>query len=259
MNENVAKQFGKHSETYDQVAEAQEELADGLFELSIPFLPDTLPSIFEIGCGTGFLSLQLASLFPERLDLLDISGQMLQKTQEKFRTFFPQMNYSLFQGDAETTDFPGMYDLIYSSATIQWFSNLKAFLKKTYEALNPQGKIFLGTFGKETARELARAYEKVMGAPLITGTNPCSENDLCRLTEKAGFKILDSATAFYTQHFDSPRHFLKSLSLMGVTGVPQKTPLTKTRLLELEAALKKENPTSSCTWELVILGAEKKG
>lgn len=258
MKTDVEKLFGKCSETYDRVAEAQEELAEGLFELSVPFLPDFLPTIFEIGCGTGFLSMYLASLFPERIDLLDISKSMLQKTQEKFRIHFPDVSFRLFQGDAETTDFPGKYDLIYSSAALQWFSDFRGFLKKIHQALNPRGKIFIATFGRETLKELHRAYKKTMNAPLITAAKFYSEQELCRLVEKSGFKILDSATGFYTQSFDTPRDFLKSLSKMGVTGTPQKIPLTKTLLLKLEEELKKESLTPSCTWELVILGAEKK-
>lgn len=154
---------------------AQEMLADGIFDFSIPFLPETLPSVLQVGSGTDFLSLDIESLFPAQHDLLDKDENHLKIARQQLASFFPNAKYRLLQGEAETLDTDDRYDLIYS-ISLEDISDLKAFIQRAASWLKPSGRIFLGAFSSAT-----------------------TEKELTALVTCAGLTVLDSATSQYTE------------------------------------------------------------
>jgi len=225
---------------YDSVSEPQSELANGLFELSLDYLPDALPDLLDVGCGTGNLSLDLAGLFPKSLDCVDISKEMLKVCKEKLQTNFPSVKWRLFENDAETFEPDIKYDAIYCSATIQWFSDVSKFFQRVKKWLKPNGILCIGAFGEKTLCELRDAYFKAAGRPLETKAKFFS---LDKLTNKAGFELLDSAECVYVQSAD-----LKALGKMGVTGTG-KHPLTRSEAQKLKEILDGAN----FSWELLAM------
>jgi malonyl-CoA O-methyltransferase len=238
--------FHSHAQTYDSVAAPQGELAEKLFDLSLDFLPDTPPTLLDVGCGTGALSLDLASLMPARLDCLDQSEAMLQVCEEKLSEYFPDARWRLFAGDAETFEPDGLYHAVYAASCLQWFKDPAAFLKKTRKWLHPKGLCAVGTFGPKTLAELHSAYTQATGRPLASKARFWSEQDLTRLFEKAGFSVEESASALYTQNFKDSRELLRGLKTMGVAGAGEK-PLAKTEATKLLQLLPPQ-----ATWELVV-------
>ena len=253
--------FEHQASRYDDVSDPQLELSDALFDMALEALPEHPPILLDLGCGTGHLSLDLASLCPARLDCLDLSPAMLSQCHTKLLEYFPSSPYRLLEGDAEHFDPDSTYDAVYSSAAIQWFKDLPAFLSKAKNWLSPKGVLALGTFGPRTLEELSRAYLAATGRPLQAPTRFISESALASLCKKAGYTLEESATCIYTQSADSPRDFLRALKRMGVTGANPGAALTRVELKALESELSRtQSPDSpvNITWELVALVARKK-
>lgn len=237
--------FNIKASKYDSVSEPQAELAQGLFDLSLDYLPDTLPELLDAGCGTGHLSLDLASLFPKNLDCLDISKEMLEICKEKLQVNFPSVQWRLFENDAEDFEPDIKYDAVYCSAAIQWFADIPKFLSKTKKWLKPDGILCIGFFGKKTLCELYNAYYKVTGRQIETKAKFISLEELTAISKRVGFKLIDSAECLCTQSFESPVAALKTLGNMGATGVSKK-PLNREEAKEL-----KESLGTDLTWELL--------
>jgi malonyl-CoA O-methyltransferase len=244
--------FDIKASKYDLVSEPQAELAEGLFELSLDYLPDTPPDLLDVGCGTGHLSLDLASLFPKSLDCLDISKAMLKICREKLQANFPTAKWRLFENDAETFEPNAKYDAIYCSAAIQWFADIPAFLRKARKWLKPNGLFCVGAFGEKTLCELRAAYFEATGRQMETKAKFLSPSQLTSIFKKAGYKLQDSAECIYTQGFKEPIAALKMLGDMGVTGAAKK-PLTRAEIEKLKAALLKTGNGGAVvnfSWEL---------
>jgi len=232
---------------YDSVSEPQAELAQGLFDLSLDYLPDTLPVLMDAGCGTGHLSLDLASLFPKKLDCLDISKEMLEICREKLQTNFPSVQWRLFENDAEDFEPDIKYDAVYCSAAIQWFANIPKFLSRAKKWLKPDGVLCIGFFGKKTLCELYNAYFTATGRQIETKAKFISLDELTAISKRAGLELADSAECVYAQGFENPIAALKTLGNMGATGAGKK-PLNRTELQKLKEELLK---SKNFTWELV--------
>lgn len=251
--------FDQQASRYDSVSDVQVELGEALFDMVLDHLPEEPPVVLDLGCGTGHLSLDLASLFPKRLDCLDISPAMLSECHRKLREFFPGASYRLFEGDAETFEPDCSYDAVLSSAAIQWFQDLPAFLSRAKQWLKPKGTLALATFGPRTLEELSSAYLAATGRELVRGTRFVSDKGLAGLCRKAGLSVVDSATCLYTSEHDSPREFLRSLKHMGVTGATGPG-LRRSEIAHLEQRLAATGDSESpvkITWELVIVVAQK--
>jgi len=252
--------FEKQASRYDAASEVQIELSEALFDMSLDYLPEKPPVLLDLGCGTGHLSLDLASLFPARLDCLDLAPAMLEECHRKLREHFPGSAYRLLEGDAETFEPDCTYHAIYSSAAIQWFKALPTFLSKAHSWLQKDGILALGTFGPRTLEQLNTAYKKATNRELQAGTRFISENSLAGLCKKAGFRIEDSATCLYDQASESPRDFLRTLKNMGVTGNNLGPALTRTQLRSLETGLASTGDSEApvhMTWELVVVIAKR--
>ena len=247
--------FSLKAAKYDSVSKPQAELAKGLFELSLEHLPNTPPALLDVGCGTGHLSLDLASLFPKSLDCLDISKEMLFICKEKLQINFPNIKWRLFENDAENFEPDIKYDAIYCSAAIQWFSNLPSFLARTKKWLNQGGILAIGAFGEKTLGELRNAYFNATGRNMETKAKFFSMDKLTIIFRKAGFELQDFAECVYVQGFENSLTALKTLGNMGVTGTSEKA-LAKTEARELKNALLRtssENAAVNFSWELMAM------
>jgi malonyl-CoA O-methyltransferase len=239
--------FSLKAAKYDIASEPQAELASGLFELSLDYLPDIPPMLLDIGCGTGHLSLELASLCPKTLDCLDISKEMLEICKDKLQANFPNLKWRLFENDAENFEPDIKYDAIFSSATIQWFNDLPAFLAKAKKWLNPNGILCIGAFGEETLCELRNAYFEAAGRQMETSAKFLSLDKLKTIFKKAGFELQESAESTYVQSFENSVAALKSLRNMGVTGTGKKA-LNRTEAQKLIEIL-----PLNFSWELIAM------
>jgi malonyl-ACP O-methyltransferase BioC len=154
MNSNlIIRKFGKSIDTYDDNAYAQKEIAGKLAILISALYAHIPETILEIGCGTGLLTKNILSLFP---DAYYYPNDINAKSEFLMSALFPKNNFTFIGGDAQSVDFPYGIDLIVSSSTLQWFDNLSVFVRKAYQSLSPEGYMFLSTFGKNNLKEIRK-------------------------------------------------------------------------------------------------------
>ena len=96
-------------------------------------------SILDIGCGTGKLTVELASLASKGFVVgIDPSEEML----EKARTVSKEVkNISLIQITAQLMDFNGRFDLAFSNSALQWIKEQEKVLDIVYNSLTEGGRI----------------------------------------------------------------------------------------------------------------------
>jgi len=167
-----AKQFDRQAHTYDQSSAIQIELVDKLTQSLWKHIDIPLQDILDVGCGTGHLSVHLANKNPSTLHLLDLSTEMLTLAQKRVGT---STSLQLHQGNAEDQQWDAhSFDLIASSAALQWFQNPHAFFEKAFQWLKQKGWLAIATFGPATLQELHQNYLVATGRPLPTGTQMLS-------------------------------------------------------------------------------------
>jgi len=162
----VRRAFGRHAAEYDRHAAVQRRLAD---ELDAALTGTRPRQILELGCGTGYLTRRLRARFPRaELTAIDLSARML----ERARAACPGPVRWLL-GDAEAVAWePARYDLIVSSATVQWFARPAATTAALAAALTPGGCAAHATFGPSTFWELWQAFAEAELARGAVGSGP---------------------------------------------------------------------------------------
>lgn len=229
--ELVHRRFARALGTYSGNASVQADTAAKL----VAMLPArSWRRVFEVGCADGLLTRMLLELpGPEGLpgrsgpnlwqpgtegtgrcgfekffvnDLCEESAAYISDILESGAEFIP--------GDAERVPFPGNLDLLISSSTIQWMTDLRSFLAKCASSLAPDGVLALGTFGPENLREV-RA---------ITGEGlDYYDSGALRKLLPDGMRVVACEQEIVTETFNSPFDVLRHLKLTGVNGLSGRT------------------------------------
>src|SRR5437762_1931232 len=125
MKRKIIRYFNQGASTYDSAAEVQTYVAQ---QLVARLENISAKEILEIGCGTGLLSQQLISLFPDASFLLtDIAPVMVETCQNRFMN---QPKIKIACLDGETIAVESKFDLITSSMTLHWFDDVTQGLEK---------------------------------------------------------------------------------------------------------------------------------
>lgn len=214
--ETVSRNFRNAKHSYDRQAIAQQKLAESLRELLKESGMGKELKVLEIGSGTGLFTKELLEYFsPRQLDLIDISDV------HPLITHIPS---TFFQHDAEEwiAEKGSLYDAIVSSATVQWFLNLKLFLKNVADRLTDQGILGFSTFLPGNLEEL----DSLRPSPL----HYHSENEIIEWM-KQYFDNIHISKSVFKLTFDSPTALLRHLKETGVAGSApvSRIPLSKIR------------------------------
>lgn len=184
----VRLHFERHAHEYDRYAAVQKEMAERLAERVVRELGRAGPRgetprpgggpaggvrrVLELGCGTGRLSERMLRAFPEaELTALDLSPAMLEAARRRLGADAGRVRW--IEADAErwveaAADAGRRFDLIVSSAALQWFADPAGVVRGMARLLAPQGRLAFATFGPDTFRELHRAFavaESELGLP----------------------------------------------------------------------------------------------
>lgn len=137
MKKRIIHCFNKSTQTYDAAAEIQMRVAKQLAKQASAV---SAKSILEIGCGTGLLSQLLLTQFPNAEFLLtDIAPNMIEHCQNRFASY-EKINTVCIDGEKITV--PETINLLVSSMTLHWFSNVVQGIANMISQL-PSGSYFI--------------------------------------------------------------------------------------------------------------------
>lgn len=159
QHQQVRANFGRAASSYDAAAQLQREVADRMLE-QFRYERIAPELILDVGAGTGYCTRGLEQQFKKsRVVGLDLSEGMLQQAKQQKRWLSKQR---FLCGDAERIPLADeSVDLIFSSFTLQWCSDLQQTLREFRRILRPGGLLTLSIVGGETLHELRTAWSQI--------------------------------------------------------------------------------------------------
>ena len=95
--------------------------------------------ILDVGCGSGFVTRDIARLTKGHIIAIDGSAQLLEVAQ---KTLGDYTNTTLCIGDAQQLPFPSdMFDLVTCNLLLMWADDPQAVVHEMTRVVKPQGKI----------------------------------------------------------------------------------------------------------------------
>lgn len=247
----VKRQFNNGLKSYANEAGVQKQIAKKLIEKLCLLTDRPLSRLFEVGCGTGFLTQNIIEKLKfDHLMVNDISITSKQKIRELETVYDKTIDF--IEGDAEKIIIPQQLDALISGSTIQWFKNTPAFFEKINNSLNSGGFLAISTFGCHNFKEI----KSITGI----GLDYMSLHELTDLLSKE-FNILLSEQWTQEKYFSTPIDVLHHMKQTGVNGISKK-PFGKKQLHDFTRSYKalyaKENQNVPLTYNPIIIIAQKK-
>jgi malonyl-CoA O-methyltransferase len=244
--QKIIKSFNASASHYHSAADIQPRIAERLAR----YLPAmTAKNILEIGCGTGLFSRYLQAEFPQaKILLTDMAPSMLEICQKHLAG---HTNLAFMQMDGEYLSANQGFDLIASSMTLHWFSDIKKSLQQIISKLAPGGKLLFAMLGENSLqewREICKAHH------LTTTPEFISVSALAR-----DFPALKIEVEVSQQVYKNTYEFFKTLKLIGATTPhPAHRSLTSGFLRHLMRMLDEKNSHGiNITYEVIYGYLEK--
>ena len=208
--ERVAQCFKASASTYEESAIVQKEISRQLVAIIRRYATDTEYSrVLEIGCCTGNLTeMFCVSASIGTFYLNDLVPDFCSYTEERIAKSVGRV--SLLPGDIEKTPLPSNLDLVISSSTFQWMTDLKALICNIAEALNDSGYLAFSIFSPGTMGEI----NALTGRGLRYHTQ---ENLLAMLGDY--FQVISIHSEIKRLFFPSVRSVLHHIRETGVGGL----------------------------------------
>ncbi len=218
---DIRRRFGRSRESYDAAAAVQAETAVRLAEmLTLASLRQEFDRIFEVGCGSGLLTRQLAARFAYReLILNDLVPEC-----EVLAGEFPRSRF--LPGNIDTLELPAELDLIAANAVLQWLHDPAGLFRKFAAALNPGGLLAFSVFGPGNFSEL----RKLTGIGLEYRDR---ESYLAML--QPDFDVLAVHEEKIELFFDTPEAVLRHIKATGVGATGTGRRWTRAKLEQFSA------------------------
>lgn len=152
------KDFNRAANVYDKNAVMQHQIAEDLVD-RLRFIKIKPKKILDLGSGTGFTTRKLIDLYPDAdIYETDIAIEMLKKSKSNnttIKSFFKRNNITYINTDMDLMPFDKQsFDLVISSSSIQWSSNINSLFENIFSLLRPEGLLIFSTFLKNTLSEL---------------------------------------------------------------------------------------------------------
>ena len=211
--------FLRSLQSYDQHAKMQSDIASQLHQYFLSELKNveqfpSMDRVFEIGCGTGFLSkLMLDSLQIEQFYLNDLVAEC-----EPFvRSILEQnqVNWQFIYGDIKKIDFPEKLNLVCSSSVLQWVQDVPALLARARQSMNDNAWFVVSSFTPNHFAEV-RYVQQQLSQPYAE-LNYLDKDSWLKLLD-ADFEISSIQSSIHQKWFLSVADLLKHLRKTGVNG-----------------------------------------
>ena len=219
----VAQSFSRAACHYDQVAQVQKDVGRGLLSLLSRQQVNAQHGL-DIGCGTGWLTLQLQP-YCQAITALDIAPGMLAyaKSQDKTGIINQYVCADVERLPFHTPD----YDLVFSSYALQWCDDLPAVFEKMVGILRPGGYLVFSLPVQNTLCELKNSWRAAESRH--AHVNEFAEPDqVQRALLAAGFHIKQIEPRLDTTLYRSVRELTTELKTLGAHQVTANPTLTLT-------------------------------
>jgi malonyl-CoA O-methyltransferase len=256
----VRASFDSAAEHYDDVAVLQREIAERIIERLelVKLQPNT---VLDIGAGTGAATHALSQFYKKsRVIAFDLAPNMLKQARKRGNLLHQLMSKRGFVcGDAEHLPFAdNSIDLIFSSSTLQWCSNLDHTFAEFRRILSPGGLLMFSTFGPDTLKELRQSWQ----AADINSNNSVHVHDFIDMHDigdallRAGLADPVMDVENFTLTYPDAYQLMRELKTLGAHNVAndRRHSLTgKTRIKNMVAAYEshRNNGSLPATYEVV--------
>lgn len=223
----IKRSFSAAADSYDDLASLQRQVGLALLE-KFP-IESAVGPILDLGCGTGFLTRNMAVDFLcQQLLALDIALPMLTAGRQKNAG----LSAHYVCADAEKMPFAA-YSLrqIYSNLALQWCQDLPAVFADCKRMLSVGGQLVFATFGPETLRELKAAWAAVDGFAHVNEFYGIEQINW--FLQDAGFQSISSEAVLYQSRYPSVMALMRELKGIGAHNVNldrNKKPTTRRQL-----------------------------
>ena len=207
--DEVARRFKASAGTYEENAIVQKEISRQLIAMVERFEISDCARVLEIGCCTGILTeLLCRSVNINTLFASDIVPEFCAYTEKRIAPCVGRVQG--IPGDIEQASLPQNLDLIISSSTFQWMTDLSELFSRLASSLNDGGYLVFSIFGPGTMGEIAA----------LTGRSLQyhSPETLIEMVQKK-FRLISIHTEHRCLNFPSVRAVLRHIKETGVGGV----------------------------------------
>lgn len=243
----IRASFDAAAEHYDDVAVLQREISDRILE-RLELVKLQPATILDIGAGTGVATFELSKRYKKsRVIAFDLAPNMLKQARQRGGMLNKLSNKlsgkrAFVCGDAEQLPFADhSIELIFSSSTLQWCSNLDHTFAELKRILKPGGLLMFSTFGPDTLKELRQSWQ----AADTNNTEAVHVHDFVDMHDigdailRAGFAdpVMDveNFTLTYSDAYQLMRE-LKTLGAHNVASNRRHTLTGKSRIKKMVAA-----------------------
>jgi malonyl-CoA O-methyltransferase len=217
--QKVRRAFDRAADDYEQFAILQNEVCRRLLE-KLEIVKITPERILDAGAGTGLAIPPLFARYKKaQVVALDLSENMLKKSARHgglFRT--PH----LVCADVEQLPFAdNVFDLVFSSLSMQWCNDLNAAFLEARRVLKPGGLFVFSIFGPDTLKELRHSWDKVDGANHVNRF--IDMHDIGDALLQDGFAEPVMEAEMMTVTYDSVDEIMHDLKAIGANVTAQVT------------------------------------
>jgi len=196
-------------------------MADALLERFESSALKSAARIADLGCGTGYLLVQLQQRGFSKLHGFDIADEML----EAVRAGNSNTSVKLTEADLQALPVPDeQFDVVFSNAAIQWCDTERA-AAEIQRVLRPGGRGFVSTFGPQTLQQWRSVFES-HGHSSVHSFE--SSDALKEKFEKLGLRINQIETKLITQSFNGVKDMFDSIKKLGASNAAaDRKPISK--------------------------------
>lgn len=221
---SVKLSFGRSAKSYDLHGTLQKDVSHYLINDFIPATQESPARILDVGCGTGFTSLEIKRRWPSaKLTAIDLAPPMAHRARQAGIEDVAAANAGQMPFGIAS------FDMVVSSLAFQWITADEALFPELAALLTESGRLYFSTIGKGTLTELRVAYDKACrectGKPAAF-PKMISEKELMRKMESAGFKKRLTMQKTIVKSYPSVQSLLQTLKGVGATlpGRPANPP-----------------------------------
>ncbi|HAJ56720.1 MAG TPA: malonyl-[acyl-carrier protein] O-methyltransferase BioC [Candidatus Omnitrophica bacterium] len=247
---SVIRNFSKAARLYDEYADIQRLAA---FELLSRQPRDECRNILEIGCGTGIYTSLLKEKFDKAaLKAVDISAEMIRVAEGKLKG-----GVEFTVADAEDVLPYGNFDLITSNASMQWFADLEAALRKCSAKLMENGVLLFSIFGPQTFMELESAIKDVSKGKSVVASQ-FNSKEVLEAMFKRHFRKVSIDEIKYSESFTFLMELLSKIKHTGTAGTSMANNIFSgpNRLKEIEKVYKSTFGAITATYQVFFCRCE---